>query len=298
MRKIKGLIDLIRPFTLLAPIIVSLCIMAASLVYNQATQDFSNVFWTIMIPASLSLAILNGASNTLNQVTDHKTDKISKPYRPIPRKDITLLQGKIISILLYITAISLSILVNPVFVVFVLLITFFTVTYSIPPRLKDKLFLNQIWVGIPRGLLGILASWSVFGNPLQPLPLTIGMIATVFLIGGSITKDVSDSDADKKTGTKTLVNQYGVKQAAFMALPCMFFPFVFIPILVDIGILESYCNILALLAIPAFFVFYLMIQDKKVKHLENTSSWALMYMTYFFFAFGFSVLTITGSIIG
>jgi len=298
MRNMKGLVDLIRPFTLLAPIIVSLCIMAASFFYNQVADDFFSVFWMLMIPAGLSLAILNAASNALNQVKDYKTDKISKPYRPIPRKAINLLQGKIISILLYAFAISLSILINPVFTIFLVLIAFFTVTYSMPPRLKDKLFLNQIWVGIPRGLLGILASWSVFGNPIQALPLSIGLIATVFLIGGSITKDITDSDADKKTGTKTIVNVYGVKQAAFMSLPFMLFPFVFIPILVDLGIIESYFAILALLAIPAFFVFYLMIQDKKVKHLENTKSWALMYATYFFFAFCFSILTITGNMIG
>jgi len=40
-----------------------------------------------------------------------------------------------------------------------------------------------------------------------------------------------------------------------------------------------------------------MIRDeKKGKRLENTSSWALMYITCFFLAFGFSVLTIAGQI--
>ena len=34
MNKIKGYFDLIRPFTLLAPIIVSICIIAASFIYN------------------------------------------------------------------------------------------------------------------------------------------------------------------------------------------------------------------------------------------------------------------------
>ena len=92
-------------------------------------------------------------------------------------------------------------------------------------------------MGVPRGLLGVLASWCVFGNVLEPLPLAIGFIAMFFLIGGSITKDITDSEADKKTGTHTLVNTYGVKNAAFLALPFMFFPFAFIPILIDSGIL-------------------------------------------------------------
>ena len=126
--------------------------------------------------------------------------------------------------------------------------------------------INQLWVGIPRGFLGILASWSVFGNPLMPLPLTIGIIAMSYLIGGSITKDITDSDADKKTGTLTLVNTYGVKKAAFMALPFMLFPFIFIPILIDIGIIESYFGLLTFFIIPVFLIFYLM-DDPSISHL-------------------------------
>ena len=118
-----------------------------------------------------------------------------------------------------------------------------------------------------------------------------------FLIGGSITKDIVDRDADKKTGSHTLVNTYGVKKAALMALPFMIFPFAFIPILIDSGILDSSLWLLTFLAIPGFFIFHLMINgDKKGRFSENTSSWALMYITYFVFAFGFSVLTIFGSV--
>lgn len=293
--RLKAYIELVRPFTLLAPVIVSICIIFASYKYNQIQNDLFSLFLTVILPASLSLAILNGASNVLNQITDIKSDKISKPYRPICKGIVTKKEAIIISLILYTTSISLAFFINPMFLIFILMITFFTVTYSIPPRCKDILFVNQLWVGIPRGLLGILASWSVFGNALETLPLTIGVLAMIFLIGGSITKDITDSDADKKTGTKTLVNTYGLKQAAILVFPFMFCPFAFIPILVDSGILAPQFFILTFLAIPSAYIFYLMIKDsKKQRHLENTPSWALMYVTYFFLAFGFSVITITG----
>jgi len=299
IQRFKGYIDLIRPFTLLAPIIVSTCIMIASFFYNKTAGDLFNVWITTIIPASFSLAILTGASNALNQVTDINSDKISKPYRPIIRGAVSIREAKIISLILYITAILLSLLVNVMFIVFVLLIVIFTVTYSIPPRIKNVLFINQLWVGVPRGLLGILASWSVFGNALQPLPLAIGLIAMSFLIGGSITKDIIDSEADRKNGARTLVNTYGVKKAALMALPFLFFPFAYIPILIDVGILHPYLWLLTLLMIPGYFIFHLMINDvKKSGFPENTSSWTLMYVTYFVFAFGFSLLTIIGSVTG
>ena len=296
-QRIRGYIDLIRPFTLLAPIIVSICIMIASFFYNKIATDLFPVLWGTIIPASFTLALLNGASNALNQVTDLKADKISKPYRPIPRGDVSIFGAKVISLILYLSTVLLSVFVSIIFTVFILLIVIFTVTYSLPPRLKDYLFLNQLWIGVPRGLLGVLASWSVFGNVLNPLPLTIGLIAMFFLIGGSITKDIIDSEADKKTGTRTLINTYGVKNAAFLSLPFIFFPFAYIPILVSIGILPSYLWLLTFLAIPGYFVFHLMIRhDKKDRLLENTPCWTLMYITYFVFAFGFSTLTILASI--
>lgn len=296
-KRIKGYIDLIRPFTLLAPIIVSCCIMIASFFQNNIHDDLLGLFWTTIIPASISLAILNGASNALNQATDVKVDKISKPYRPIVRGDISLKEAKIVSLILYVIAFSLSFTINFTFTLIVFLIAIFTVSYSLPPRLKDKLFLNQIWIAIPRGLFGILASWSVFGSPLEKLPLTIGFIAMTFLIGGSITKDIIDCEADKKTGTKTLINTYGLKKAALMALPFMVLPFVYIPILIELGLLSSYLWVLSFLAIPAYLVFYLMLRDKKSGNvLENTPSWSLMYFTYFLFAFGFSLLTIASSV--
>ncbi len=296
-KQFKNYIDLIRPFTLLAPIIVSSCIMIASYFNNRVVGDFTSIWWTTIIPASFALAILNGASNTLNQVTDIKTDKISKPYRPLVRGNIPVRKALIISIILYSLAIFISLFINPMFSFLVLLIAFFSITYSIPPRFKDLLFVNQLWIAIPRGLLGILASWSVFGSPINPLPLVIGLIAMCFLVGGSITKDIVDNDADKKTGTRTLVNTFGVKKAATLSLPFMVFPFVYIPMLIHSGILESYLWILTFLAIPAFLIFYLMIKEnRKDGLLENTPSWTLMYVTYFVFAFGFSVLTVIGSI--
>jgi len=297
--RVKGFIDLIRPFTLLAPIIVSICIIFASFFYNKIAEDVFAVLWTTIIPASFAMAILNGASNVLNQVTDIKSDKISKPYRPIPKGIISVREAMSISILMYILAICLSTFVNIMFCMFVILIMIFTITYSVPPRLKDFLFLNQLWVAIPRGLLGVLASWSVFGDPLQSVPLAIGFIAMLFLIGGSITKDITDSEADRKTGTRTMINTFGVKKAAFLSFPFMFFPFVMIPILINNGVLNSNLWLLTFLAIPSYFVFYLMINAKKErKFLENTSAWGLMYVTYFIFASGFSILTIMGSIIG
>jgi len=247
--KIRAYIDLLRPFTLAAPFFVSMFIMFASLVYNGkfgSTPDW----WITISQASLTLAFLNGASNALNQATDVESDMISKPYRPVPRGLVKPDEAQSIAYILYLFALLRAVTINTWFGIFVFLIMLFTVTYSLPPRMKQYLFINQIWIAIPRGLFGILASWSVFSNPFQKEPLLIGLIALVFFIGAMTTKDIVDCEADKRTGTHTLINTFGAKKAAFISVPFLFFPFAFVPFFVYFGMLNSYLLPLTIFTIP------------------------------------------------
>jgi 4-hydroxybenzoate polyprenyltransferase len=289
--RFKGILELLRPFTLLAPIIVSICVMIASLFYTNKT-DFSLLSLVLtMIPASFCFALLNGASNALNQSTDFLEDKISKPYRPLPRGNISSKEAKIIAIFLYTTAIFISFLINFTFSLFIIFISFFSITYSLPPRLKKYLFLNQIWVAIPRGFLGILGSWSVFGDPFQKLPLALGCIAAIFLFGGTSTKDILDAEADKKAGSKTLVNVFGLKNTAYISLFFMMSAFLMILPLVYFEIIDLYFLPLIFLIILSYLIFWFMIHNKKSEVGENTTSWTLMYATYMTFLIFFTVLT-------
>jgi len=295
-KHIRGYIDLLRPFTLLAPFIVSMSIIVASLVYNNVAVP-SN-WWVTVGNASFTLALVNAASNVLNQATDWEGDRISKPYRPIPRGIIKPNEAQSLAYILYLFALLRAVTVNVWFGFFVFLIMIFTITYSLPPRMKQYLFLNQVWIAIPRGLLGILAGWSVFGNPFQREPLIIGTIAMLFFIGGMSTKDIVDSEADKTTGIRTLINTFGVKKTALISFPFMFFSLAFIPALINMGFLESYLWPLTLLAFLSCFIFYLMIKgDTESKTLENIHAWSIMYVEYIFFALGFALLTIFAGIL-
>ena len=294
-KRVRGYIDLLRPFTLLAPFSVSMSIIVASLVYNNVAVPSD--WWVTVGNASLTLAIVNAASNVLNQSTDWEGDRISKPYRPIPRGIVKPDEAQSLAYILYLFALLRAVTVNVWFGFFVFLIMVFTVTYSLPPRIKKYLFLNQVWIAIPRGLLGILAGWSVFGDPLQREPLIIGTIAMLFFIGGMSTKDIVDSAADKTVGVRTMINTFGVKKTALVSFPFMFFPIAFIPALINIGLLESYLWPLTLLTFLSCFIFYLMIKgDTESKTLENIHAWSIMYVEYIFFALGFAFLTIFAGI--
>jgi geranylgeranylglycerol-phosphate geranylgeranyltransferase len=295
IHKIRIYLTLLRPFTLLAPLIVSSSIMIASLVKSGTIDvSFISLLWTIL-SASFCFALLNGASNVLNQATDWKEDSLSKPYRPIPRGIITPKEAYKVSFFLYLVALLLSLAVNILFSFFIFLIAFFSITYSLPPRIKKFLFLNQLWVALPRGFFGIVGSWSVFGNPFEPLPLAIGCVAALFLFGGTATKDILDAEADRTVGTKTMVNFFGVKTTALFSLVFMTGAFGLIIPLVYFHIIHYTLLPLVFLSILSVLIGRLMFHKHKNTKCENTSAWTLMYATYFIFALSFSVITISFS---
>ncbi|OYT29122.1 4-hydroxybenzoate polyprenyltransferase [Thermoplasmatales archaeon ex4572_165] len=288
---IRGYVDLFRPFTLLAPFIVSMSIIVASLVYNNVAVSAN--WWVTVGNASLTVAMVNAASNALNQATDVEGDKISKPYRPIPRGIIKPDEAQSLAYVLYLFALLRAVTINQWFGFFIFLIMVFTVLYSLPPKTKKFLFFNQVWIAIPRGLFGILASWSVFGNPMQPLPLLMGLLATIYLIGGMTTKDIVDENADRLMGIRTLVNVFGLRKAAIISFPFLIIPFIGLPILINYGYIESYLWPITGLMIGSLIVFYLMFTgDTESETLENIHAWSFMYVVYIFYALGFSLLTI------
>jgi geranylgeranylglycerol-phosphate geranylgeranyltransferase len=293
--KLAGYIELLRPFTLLAPLIVSLCVMIASLVYTKTASLNVFALLPILIPASVSFALLNAASNALNQATDWKEDTISKPYRPIPKGIISRKEAYLTSSVLYVIALFLAFTINSTFTLIVSLIAIFSITYSVPPRMKKILFLNQAWVALPRGFLGIIGSWSVFGNPFQLLPLAMGSIAALFLFGGTATKDILDAEADKNVGTKTMINVFGVKKTVVASLFFMIAAFLLILPFVYLRVLESMFLPLSLLLILSGVIGWSMLHTHHNQTCENTSAWTLMYATYFLFALGFAVITIVFS---
>lgn len=293
--KITGYIKLLRPFTLLAPLIVSSSVMIASLVYSRTTDLSFLAILEAIFPASLCFALLNGASNALNQATDWKEDALSKPYRPIPQGVISPREAYQVSFVLYMVALLLSLAVHILFSFLVLLIAVFSITYSLPPRMKKFLFVNQLWVALPRGFFGILGSWSVFGDPFRSLPLAMGCIATLFLFGGTATKDILDAGADKTVGTETLVNVFGVKITALISLIFMTSAFGLIVPLVYLHIIDGSLLPLTFLGVLSVLIGWLMLHSHKNAKRENTAAWTLMYATYFIFALSFAMIIISSS---
>ncbi len=298
-KKVRGFIDLFRPFTLLAPLIGGLCIglMGWASKYPFPENDlpfiyfnhhfpflqYHNGFLELLIGAS-TLVLLNAASNALNASYDGEIDRINKPYRPIPSGVITKDEARTIAWILYPVVLFRAVLVNRTFGFFILIIMLITIAYSTPPlRLKKRLWISNLAIGVARGMLGFVAAWSIFGDPFNDsIPWVIGGVMMVFIMGAITSKDFTDIKGDRFYGIKTLPVVYGVRKAAVISGPFFILPFGLIHVGILTGILELRMLWLVLLAIwgGAIAIAMQKLATKEEKTFENTIVWVNMYLMH------------------
>ncbi|MEW6455271.1 MAG: UbiA family prenyltransferase [Acidobacteriota bacterium] len=298
MKKIKLYLEFMRPFTLIAPFLGFLsggiCSWGA---YPKTPFQWSYLFYLIL--GSFMAAILNGASNGLNQIFDIEIDRINKPKRPLPSGRLSLKEAYVFSVFLYILAFIMAWYVSPEgrkeCFILVLIAASMTYIYSgYPFRTKRWGIPANITIALPRGILLKVAGWSSVKSIIGVEPWFIGLIFGLFLLGATSTKDFADIEGDKKNNCITLPVKYGVKKAAWMISPFFILPFFLIPLGAKFRVLTGNPFLLTILGFSlvlwGFYVDYLIL--KKPEELaieENHISWKHMYMMMFFAQTGFAL---------
>ncbi len=322
--KLKDLLELDRPFTLLPPLlgILSGAVCAFGSAHNPDPERLlrPSVLWTIVL-GSLCAALLNAASNTLNQITDLEADRINKPARPIPSGRVSVRQAARHATILYLAgtlpvwlvvpfpAVTLtdrlggSILDHGVFFLY-FGAAVATLMYSLPALGRTKRF--GIWanvtIAIPRGVWLKVAGWGMVAPIRHAEAWWIGLVFGLFLLGASSTKDFSDMAGDAASGVHTLPVKYGERRAAWMIAPSFVLPWLLIPlgtVLEDpatpgLALLTGHAAMLVglgvLLTLWGTYTCWLLLRDPgSLSRTENHPSWTHMYLMMMAAQLGFAL---------
>jgi 4-hydroxybenzoate polyprenyltransferase len=291
-------LELSRPFTLVAPALgfVSGAVTAAG---ASPREPFGTDLIVYPLIGLTMAAVLNAASNALNQIYDLDIDRINKPRRPLPSNRISLRDAWIFTLLSYAVALVLAWLVAPdgrheCFGI-VVVATAITIVYSVPPfRTKRLGIWANLTIAIPRGVLLKVAGWSSVKTIFGVEPWYIGAIFGLFLLGASTTKDFADMEGDARGGCRTLPIIYGVRKAAWMISPSFVVPFLMISAGSLSGVLTGSFLMLQLLSLVmtayGLYVCYLMLRrPEELAVEENHVSWAHMYRMMFVAQVGFAL---------
>jgi 4-hydroxybenzoate polyprenyltransferase len=291
-------VEFSRPFTLVAPALgfASGAVTAAG---AAPREPWGLELLTYPVIGLVMAAVLNAASNALNQIYDLEIDRVNKPRRPLPSGRLALRDAWSFTLATYAVALALAWLVAPggrheCFWI-VLVATAITILYSVPPfRTKRLGIWANLTIAIPRGVLLKVAGWSAVKTVYGVEPWFIGAIFGLFLLGASTTKDFADMEGDAKGGCRTLPIIYGVKRAAWMISPSFVLPFLMISVGAFSGILTGNFILLhalaAVMTVYGIFVCYLMLRrPEELAVEENHVSWAHMYRMMFVAQFGFAL---------
>ncbi len=286
--------ELARPFTLVAP---ALGMFTGSVIALGATPPVPMTPWVAVNIAlgTLMAAVLNAASNVLNQVTDIEADRINKPGRPIPEGRASPQEALRLSGFLYVAALLLATPVGPQCTLLAGTAAVLTVIYSAPPfRLKAIPYLANLVIALPRGVLLKVAGWSCVRDFGRMEPWYIGAIFGLFLLGATTTKDFADVKGDAAAGFRTLPVVHGPRRAAWIIAPFFVLPFLLIPYGILRGYLSGDRTVLLLLTATlcawGSYVVYLMARrPDDLARTENHPSWTHMYVMMFVAQIGFAL---------
>jgi 4-hydroxybenzoate polyprenyltransferase len=296
---LQAYVELARPFTLMPP---ALGVLSGAVTAWGAGHVKPPITTELLLPVlygTLMAAVLNAASNAINQIYDLAIDRVNKPKRPLPSGTLTIAQAWGFTIAAFVVAWVLAWFAAPEgrrecfwIVVFTSVLVW---AYSAPPfRTKRHGIWANVTIAIPRGVLLKVAGWSTVKTIIGLEPWYIGSIFGLFLLGAASTKDFADIEGDRADGCETLPILYGVKKAAWMIAPFFVLPFVLIPIGVVRGILTGNPTLLmalgfGLMAYGAFTVYLLVRRPEELASTENHPSWTHMYLMMMLAQVGFAL---------
>ncbi len=163
----------------------------------------------------LTVFLISGAGNVINDYFDVKIDSINRPERPIPSGRVKLKEALYFSYILFGLGILLAISINLICGFIALLNSLLLILYA--KTLKGTPFLGNLSIGYLTGS-SFLFGASVFGFEGLEALFLLFLLAALAITAREIVKDIEDMEGDKMEGADTLPLRIGAKKASYLAV--------------------------------------------------------------------------------
>jgi len=240
---------LVRP---LNGLIASISVIIGAFLASGSISPFTSV----MIVAIAAFLLLS-AGNVLNDFCDIETDRINKPYRPIPSGQVKRRFALVFAIALFVIGVGLGLLVNWIAFSVACIVSALLALYTI--KLRRLLLVGNIVVGLLTGLTFISGGIAVGavgrGVIYNARAFIPAIFAFLFTAGREIVKDIQDVKGDEAVGLLSLPIKWGQQKAMyasfiFLALVILISPWPYF-----LGIYSLYYLICVVLGVDLVLIY-------------------------------------------
>ena len=163
----------------------------------------------------LTVFLVTGAGNAINDYYDVEIDRINKPKRPIPSGRIGTSTALYFSLALFAAGTVSAFMINVPCGIIASFNSLLLVYYA--KALKRMAFLGNLAVGYLTGSTFLFGGAVFFESGGLESVFVLFLLATLATVAREIVKDIEDINGDMKNGAHTLPIVIGARKAAYVA---------------------------------------------------------------------------------
>jgi geranylgeranylglycerol-phosphate geranylgeranyltransferase len=245
-------------------------VIGALIAFNILTSDAPGSYNPEKFPffysglIFLTVFVIAGAGNTINDYFDVRIDSINRPERPIPSGRVKLKEALYFSYILFALGTILAFWINSICGFIALFNSLLLILYA--KTLKGTPLLGNLSIGYLTGS-SFLFGASVFGFEGLKALFVLFLLAALAITAREIIKDIEDMEGDKMEGADTLPLLVGAKKASYLAVFIGFLAVILSPLPYLMSILGLRYLYLVLLADLGFFaaIYQILVRNNPTK---------------------------------
>lgn len=281
--KIRAYIDLTKPASSVG---VGLGYFIASLFYFLYAGGGGSIALIqeklfSIVYVSLTMFLAHSASQTLNMSEDAEMDKLTphKMNRPIPSGVVSVDEARALAVILSVFALGRGFMVNWRFGVFVSILLFMGIFYSLKPLRVKETILTIPWQAVSRGLFVFPAVWAAYGNPFALEAWALGGFLFFYVLAFQNSADIIDKEVDEQFGIRTWVVELGVRNVVSISIILTLFMIFWLFTMIDAGVLEQrFIYLLLILPLCVYMIVSMWTDPYSVSDTTgNHPSWLWYY---------------------